>query len=378
MYKIIDNKDSCSKNLSHLVAQCYYEQATGIIIDSDSLLFYLKNTDKKEILDSFYIFFDLILKIKIEIIFLYIKFPFDYKKGLGYRWLCKRILEKLDDKYTSIFKVDSIYDENLSDTSILLSSKKSMLADTAALFVAAHIHEHGFFEIKESLSIDGKDTIIHQSRCTFKIVYKMNALDSYNGKSIAQIRLQWGTSLADSIPNNIKDQIDYVCPVPNTGLYYAMGLAESLKKPYIQALFKRNSEERSFQLENADERKLFLWTKLYPLKDMIQGKCLAIVDEAIFTGATLKIVCEMLWECGVKRIYLCIPTPKCRYHCDYLVHPQRSMLLEYISENMLIDYFNCDGIYFQSDEIFKALMDEIGMNMCAECFFGKEVTYEST
>lgn len=56
MYKIIDNKDSCSKNLSHLVAQCYYEQATGIIIDSDSLLFYLKNTDKKEILDSFYIF----------------------------------------------------------------------------------------------------------------------------------------------------------------------------------------------------------------------------------------------------------------------------------------------------------------------------------
>ena len=54
------------------------------------------------------------------------------------------------------------------------------------------------------------------------------------------------------------------------------------------------------------------------------------------------------------------------------------MLLEYISENMLIDYFNCDGIYFQSDEIFKALMDEIGMNMCAECFFGKEGTYEST
>ena len=99
---------------------------------------------------------------------------------------------------------------------------------------------------------------------------------------------------------------------------------------------------------------------------------MAVVDEAIFTGTTLKVVCEMLRECGVNRIYLCIPTPKCRYHCDYLVWPKRDMLLEYMNEEMLLDYFDADAVFFQEDQRF---LDEIKVfgDICTDCFFGRNV-----
>ena len=102
----------------------------------------------------------------------------------------------------------------------------------------------------------------------------------------------------------------------------------------------------------------------------MRGKCIGIVDEAIFTGATLKIVCEKLRSCSVKSIYLFIPSPESKYRCEYNMQPDRAMLSEYVRASHLADYFDVDGVYFQEDETFVEVLSEYD-NYCTNCFIKK-------
>lgn len=207
--------------------------------------------------------------------------------------------------------------------------------------------------------------------CAFQFVYEKSPEEYYLNNSVAESRIELGMALAKEITDEVKDKIDFVCPVPNTGTYYAMGLAEKLCKPYIQGITKLSKTERSFHIESTDERKKFLWSKIYIIPELVKNKNIAVVDEAIFTGATLKVVCEMLKDAGAADIYLCIPTPKCRYHCEYGVQPERQMLLEYISEGMLNEYFGVAQCFWQSDMVFKEFSLKFSNRICMECFYGR-------
>ena len=75
----------------------------------------------------------------------------------------------------------------------------------------------------------------------------------------------------------------------------------------------------------------------------------------------------MLWELGVKRVYIAIPTPQCYVSCDYYVQPKRDMLLQYIREDMLNEYFGVDGVYFQTIDSFTSSIPTVN-GLCNECF----------
>lgn len=282
--------------------------------------------------------------------------------------------------------VDLIQNGNINIGS-LEEMPSPALADKVALFVSNRIEEKGSLTYQinsetfsdwldrnynENFKAKSEDTKIreHQKHCVFDLVYKKEANSYYRDRSIAEMRIEIGKTLANCIPVNVKEKLDFITPVPKTGLYYAMGLSEQLKVPYRQALIKETYSERSFSLTNTDDRKKFLWNKIRPISELIKGKRIGVVDEAIFTGTTLKVVCEMLWECGAEEIYLCIPTPPCSYHCNYLVHPPRKMLLEYISLEYLKEYFNVTGLFFQDEEFFAEYNSQLDQNVCLECFYG--------
>jgi amidophosphoribosyltransferase len=229
--------------------------------------------------------------------------------------------------------------------------------------------EYSYDEYAISNAFDGAIIQKHQKQCSFNIVYKYSDIDKIADQNIATIRMNLGKKLAESISTDIISRLDFICPVPKTGIYYGIGLAQELNIPYQQALVKLSQKVRSFHVANADVRKEIIWSKITPIAELIKGKRIAIVDEAIFTGTTLKVVCDMLRQCGVKEIHICIPTPKCGYHCEFYVHPERPMLLEYIRESMLQDYFGADSVSFQSDENFVKSLEPLG-RMCAKCFFG--------
>ena len=213
----------------------------------------------------------------------------------------------------------------------------------------------------------GMRIIKEQEGCCFKIIYKMSPTDYFNNRVIANFRIKLGQCLATYIDKSLINRIDYVVPVPETGIYYAIGLAESLKKPYMQALSKQNNAMRSFQIQSTDVRKRIVWNKIHPIRELLENKIVAIVDEAIFTGTTLKIVCELLHQCKVKEIHLVIPTPPCMRQCPYYVLPERAMLLEYVRLDMLCEYFNVASITFQRFEQFKTIVEQYSCS-CYKCF----------
>ena len=270
-----------------------------------------------------------------------------------------------------------------------LNIKQPLLADKVAVYINENLEntlkdmrcitvEKNFRQwFLENFDKDyrptSEETVIRyrQRHCVFDFVYKLEPYDTYRDCNVAQKRIELGKKLASSIPVDIVNRVDFVTPVPRTGLYYAMGLSESLKIPYIQALIKGTYNERSFSMLNTDDRKKFLWDKIRPIPTLLKGKRIIVVDEAVFTGITLKIICEMLRKCEVEEIYLGIPTPPCIYHCNYLVHPQRKMLLEYMSVDYLKKYFDVTNIFFQKESCFREFNYNMDEHVCLECFVGE-------
>lgn len=208
---------------------------------------------------------------------------------------------------------------------------------------------------------------ISQQNCVFEAVYRMSPRESISNESVASFRRRLGAGVAKEISLEAKAEIDCIVPVPETGKHYAQGLAEALGVPYVEALFKNPKSGRSFDILNTDERRHFLYEKLSVIQDLVQGKNICLVDEAIFTGATLKVVSNILRGMGVKKIYIAIPTPKCHHQCHVNMQPPRSMLLEYQRSEDLPLYFDVDGVFFKNLTTFEHEINRVG-RFCYQCF----------
>lgn len=209
--------------------------------------------------------------------------------------------------------------------------------------------------------------VSQQSKAALNLIYRKKPYEIVNGKSVAEWRMLLGRSLSESIDKNTIDDLDYIIPVPETGKTYAQGISSSLNKPYVEALYKKAEIGRSFDIQKIKDRKQFIKNKLGLIKSLVKGKTVGIVDEAIFTGITLKQVCELLLEAEVKKIYLLIPTPECSNKCTYNMQPSREFLSEKYNKEELKKYFNVEDVIFQKFDIFKSIMEESGFNYLC-CF----------
>jgi len=221
------------------------------------------------------------------------------------------------------------------------------------------------YELSETKK--GTSILKKQLRCFFKLIYKSNPTENIYGLNIGEYRYQLGKSIGRSIPEDVVEDIDCVMPIPNSGLYYAMGLADAIKKPYLQALVKPDSYVRSFQIADVALREQTIRDKILPIPELILDKKIALVDEAIFTGTTFRVVCDIIKACGAKKIYICIAAPICRNCCKQYVQPERKPLSHEINVNNADYYFKVDGVYFQP---YQNLMESLAdvKDICFECF----------
>lgn len=213
----------------------------------------------------------------------------------------------------------------------------------------------------------GTSILAKQMHCVFRLIYKSSPASEELGFNVGAYRYRLGKLLAKSVPESVRRELDCVVPVPSSGLYYAMGLADALSKPYVQGVFKPDTSTRSFQLANIALRAQIIRDKIVAICELIEGKNIALVDEAIFTGITLKVVCDMLKGCGVGKIYICIPTPVCGHRCQQYVQPEHNLLAEILEIEEMNDFFGVEGLYFQEYVTFQDNMTGIP-GICYECF----------
>ena len=149
--------------------------------------------------------------------------------------------------------------------------------------------------------------------CVFEYVYLARPDTTINGRVVHEARVEMGRTLAREHPVDA----DLVMPTPESGTPAAIGYAQESGIPYGQGLVKNSYVGRTFIAPSQTIRQLGIRLKLNPLKDVIRGKRLIVVDDSIVRGNTQRALVRMLREAGAAEVHVRISSPPVRWPCFY-------------------------------------------------------------
>jgi len=149
--------------------------------------------------------------------------------------------------------------------------------------------------------------------CLFEYVYLARPDTAIAGRSVHATRVDVGRTLAREAPA----EADLVIPVPESGTPAAVGYAEASGIPYGLGLVKNSYVGRTFIQPSQTIRQLGIRLKLNPLREVIRGKRLVVVDDSIVRGNTQRALVRMLREAGATEVHVRISSPPVRWPCFY-------------------------------------------------------------
>jgi len=149
--------------------------------------------------------------------------------------------------------------------------------------------------------------------CAFEYIYFARPDSIIDGKNVYEMRLKMGKRLAKETPA----EIDLVLPVPDSGVAAARGYAEGLGVPFEMGIVRNHYVGRTFIEPTQAIRDLKVKLKLSPIKHLIEGKRVAIIDDSLVRGTTSKQIVRMLKEAGAAEVHMRIAAPEIKYPCRY-------------------------------------------------------------
>ncbi|MFO8060358.1 MAG: amidophosphoribosyltransferase, partial [Bacillota bacterium] len=157
------------------------------------------------------------------------------------------------------------------------------------------------------------------SLCIFEFIYFARPDSNLQGHNVHQVRKQLGRYLAVDHPV----EADVVSGVPASSLSAASGYAEEARIPYEMGLVRNRYIGRTFIQPSDELRRQGVRLKLNPLRKVVQGRRVVLVDDSIVRGTTSRILVELLRAAGAKEIHLRISSPPYRHSCHYGIDTSR-------------------------------------------------------
>ncbi|QBI20183.1 amidophosphoribosyltransferase [Egibacter rhizosphaerae] len=214
----------------------------------------------------------------------------------------------------------------------------------------------------------------HPAFCAFEYVYLARpdhvepAADG-STTSVAAARRRLGQALAEEAPADA----DLVVPVPDSGTAAAAGYAQASGIPYAEGLVKNRYVGRTFIEPSPSLRQLGVRLKLNPLRDVIAGQRLVVVDDSIVRGNTSRQLMAMLREAGAREIHLRVTSPPIRHPCFYGV--DMATPTELIGSGLTIDeiraFVGADSLAYLPQERLVEATRRPGDALCTACFDGR-------
>jgi len=207
------------------------------------------------------------------------------------------------------------------------------------------------------------------AHCIFEHVYFARP-DSYVfGKSVNEVRTDLGRILAREQPV----AADVVVPVPDSGVCAAMGYAEESGVPLRMGLIRNHYVGRTFIQPQSAIRHFGVKVKLNPVKSILDGRRVILVDDSIVRGTTSRKIVKMVRAAGAKEVHVRISCPPTISPCFYGVDtPQRSELIaatHTIAE--ITTYLEADSVaYLSLEGLMSAVGNERG-SYCSSCYTGR-------
>ncbi len=208
--------------------------------------------------------------------------------------------------------------------------------------------------------------------CSFEHVYFSRPDSIIFGRSVNQSRHLMGRRLAVESPVDA----DIVVPVPDSGVAAAIGYSAESGISFRQAIIRNHYIGRTFIEPSQSIRSFGVRLKLNPIKDLISGRRVVLVDDSIVRGTTSKKIVQMVREAGAKEVHLRISCPPTISPCYYGVDTPRKA--ELIAAQMSVEevcrYVEADSLAYLSLE---GMQDAIGIDSastCTACWTGKYPT----
>ncbi len=205
-----------------------------------------------------------------------------------------------------------------------------------------------------------KQSIQQQKReCIFELIYFARPDSIVFQKQVWEVRKELGKILAKEQPC---EGADIVAPVPDSGLFAAMGYAEESKIPFSYALTRSHYIGRTFIEPSSSERKEEVRLKLNPIKGVVQGKKIVLVDDSIVRGTTSRKIVKTLKEAGAKEVHLRISSPPIKFPCYYGIDtPSKGELIASShSVEEIKNFIGCDSLgYISVEGMLKAVENSL-------------------
>lgn len=215
-----------------------------------------------------------------------------------------------------------------------------------------------------------------KSVCTFEHVYFSRPDSIIFGRSVNQSRHNMGKRLAIEHPIDNSDENSLVVPVPDSGVAAAIGYARQSGVNFRQAIIRNHYIGRTFIEPSQSIRSFGVRLKLNPIRDLINGRRVVLVDDSIVRGTTSKKIVQMVREAGAKEVHMRISCPPTVSPCYYGVDTPRKA--ELIAAQMSVEevcrYIEADSLGYLSLE---GMLGAVGLEestSCVACWNGKYPT----
>jgi len=218
---------------------------------------------------------------------------------------------------------------------------------------------------KEPRSIQVFEPTPH--KCIFEYIYFARPDSKVFGKSVYELRKAMGRELAKEYPVDA----DMVVPVPDSGVAAALGYAEESGIPFELGIIRNHYVGRTFIEPTQAIRDLKVKMKLNPIKEVIKGKRLIVIDDSIVRGTTSKKIVNILKEFGAKEVHMRISAPPTTGPCYYGVDTptKEELIASKMSIEETREYIGADTLAYLSIE---GLLRSVGndQSYCMACFDG--------
>jgi amidophosphoribosyltransferase len=265
----------------------------------------------------------------------------------GFRPLC---LGKLDDSY-------------------ILASESCALDLMRAEFIR-EIEPGEIIFIKdnkiESVYLPGRENA-KKAHCIFENIYFARPDSNIFGENIYQVRKRLGAQLAREYPVDA----DFAMSIPDSGNYATVGYSQELGLPFEVGIIRNHYIGRTFIQPSQFLRDFRVKVKLNPIKSVLKGKKIVIIDDSIVRGTTSRGRVEDLRRAGAKEIHMRISCPPIKSPCFYGIDfpSKKELIASSKSVKEVADFIKVDSLEYLSLEGMLSVMKD-SKDFCDACFTG--------
>jgi len=205
--------------------------------------------------------------------------------------------------------------------------------------------------------------------CVFEFVYLARPDTAISGRVVYEARVEMGRTLAKEFPV----EADLVMPTPESGTPAAIGYSEQSGIPFGHGLVKNAYVGRTFIQPSQTIRQLGIRLKLNPLREVIAGKRLIVVDDSIVRGNTQRALVKMLKEAGAAEVHVRISSPPITWPCFYGIDfaSRAELIATGLGVEDVRQSIGADSLGYLSKEGMIAATNQPESKMCTACFTGQ-------